>query len=415
LISLTCQLLKRIHETKNLQTQLKSTALSWIKEQAMTTGSREKKHRNHTPVFKSESMRNVFEAVQKVAPTDAPVVIFGETGVGKELVARAIHAASDCNYGPFKAFNCSVPNEKLIESELFGHEIGAFTGALRIRKGLFEQAQGGTLFLDEIGEMSQPFQSKLLRVLQEKEFTRVGGNVVLKTDARILAATNKDLDVGVKNGWFREDLYFRLNVVTIVVPPLRERWADIPPLIDHFIAKYAKKNNRVIRGISKQCLQMLLRYDYPGNVRELENIIRHAVIFSESKVLEDRDFPKDLVCNLKPHLNTCPCVSVQTESLLEALKQIIIVTPKGQEKLWCESLRCISIHNIHGFLVEQGNKWFSRKRFEEFLRTYSDSDRSKYKTAGVYLGILKANHMLKHNDRKANASRYCLANFYSGV
>lgn len=381
----------------------------------MTTGSIEKQNGNYTPVFKSKSMEEVFETARKVAPTDAPVVIFGETGVGKELVARAIHAASDCNYGPFKTFNCSVPNENLIESELFGHEIGAFTGAIRIRKGLFEQAQAGTLFLDEIGEMSQTFQSKLLRVLQEKEFTRVGGNVVLKTDARILAATNKDLDAGVKHAWFREDLFFRLNVVKIIMPPLRERREDILPLIDHFIAKYAKKNNKIIRGISTHCRQMLLRYDYPGNVRELENFIWHAVIFSESKVLEARDFPKELVCSLKSDPNAYAYVSVETESLLEALKQITIFTPKGQEKLWCESLRCISIHDIHRFLVEQENKWFSRKQFEACLRTCSDSNRSKYKTAGVYLRILKANHILKHNDRKANASKYCLADFYSGI
>ncbi|MBW2597542.1 MAG: hypothetical protein JRC55_02500, partial [Deltaproteobacteria bacterium] len=150
-------------------------------------------------------------------------------------------------------------------------------------------------------------------------------------------------------------------------------------------------------------------------VRELENIIRHAVIFTESPLLDVRDLPKGPVSGFKPHLNMCAYVSVETESLLEALKQITIATQNGQERLWCESLRCIFIHDIHRFLLEQGNKWFSRKRFEEFLRKCSDSDRSKYKTAGVYLGILKANHILKHNDRKANASRYCLANFYSGV
>jgi len=386
-----------------------------MKEQTMTTGSREKQHGNHTPVFKSESMRNVFETVRKVAPTDAPVLILGESGVGKELVAWAINEASGRNYDLFKAFNCSALNDNLLESELFGHEKGSYTNATQNRKGLFESSRGGTIFFDEIGDMSPSFQRMLLRVIQENEFTRVGGNVVLKTDARILAATNKDLDAGVKDGWFREDLYFKLNVVAIVVPPLRERRADIPPLIDHFISKYAKKNDRVIRGISKHCRQMLLRYDYPGNVRELENIIQHAVIFSESQLLEVRDFPKDLVCNLKPDLNTSSYVSVETESLLEALKQITILTQKGQEKLWWECLKCISIHDIHRFMVEQGNKWFSRKRFEEFLRTCSDSDRSKYKTAGVYLGILKANHILKHNDRKANASEYCLANFYSGI
>lgn len=380
----------------------------------MTTGSREKKHGNHTPVFKIESMRNVFETVRKVAPTDAPVLILGESGVGKELVARAIHEASGRNYNLFNAFNCSALNDNLLESELFGHEKGSYTNATQNRKGLFESSRGGTIFFDEIGDMSPSFQRMLLRVIQENEFTRVGGNVVLKTDARILAATNKDLDAGVKDGWFRGDLYFRLNVVAIVVPPLRERRSDIPPLIDHFIAKYAKKNNRVIRGISKQCLQMLLRYDYPGNIRELENIIRHAVIFTESLLLDIRDLPKNMVISLKPDLNRSSIVLIEAESLLEALKQITILTKKGQKKLWYKSLRCISIHEIHRFLVEQGNKWFSRKCFEDFLRKCSKSDRSKYKTAGVYLRILKANHILKHNDRKANASEYCLANFCLG-
>lgn len=377
----------------------------------MTTGSREKKHGNHTPVFKSESMRNVFETVRKVAPTDAPVLIFGESGVGKELVAWAIHRRSQRKDRPFVAINGSVFAENLAESELFGHEKGAFSGAMKDKKGRIELADGGTIFLDEIGELSQSFQVKLLRVLQEREFERVGGTKTIKLNARILAATNKDLDAGVKDGWFREDLYFRLKVVAIVVPPLRERRADIPSLIDHFISKYAKENNRVIRGISKHCRQMLLRHDYPGNVRELENIIWHAVIFTESPLLEVRDLPKDLVSRLKTGLNAASDVLVETETLFEALKQITILTPKGQEKLWWECLRCISIHDIHRFLVEQGNKWFSRKRFEEFLRTCSDSDRSKYKTAGVYLHILKANRILKHNERKANASEYCLANF----
>lgn len=381
----------------------------------MTTGSREKQHENNTPVFISESMRDVFETVRKVAPTEAPVVIFGETGVGKELVAWAIHRRSQRKDRPFVAINGSAFAENLAESELFGHEKGAFSGALKDKKGRFELADGGTIFLDEIGELPLSLQVKLLRVLQEREFERVGGTKTIKLNARILAATNKNLDAGVKHGWFREDLYFRLNVVKIIVPPLRERREDIPPLIDHFISKYASENNRIIRGISTHCLQMILRYDYPGNVRELENIIRHAVIFSESKVLEARDFSKDMVCILKLDPNTGAYVSVETEDLLQALKQITIITHKGQEKLWCESLSCISIRDIHRFLVEQENKWFSRKRFEAFLRKCSKSDRSKYKTAGVYLRILKANNILKHNDRKANASEYCLANFYSRV
>ncbi|MGD8893990.1 MAG: sigma-54 dependent transcriptional regulator [Desulfobacterales bacterium] len=381
----------------------------------MTTGSREKKQQNHTIVFKSESMGNVFKIVRKVAPTVASVLVLGETGVGKELVAKAIHAFSDCSHGPFKAFNCSALNENLLESELFGHDCGAFTGATRMRQGLFERARGGTVFLDEIGEMSHAFQSKLLRVLQEKEFARVGGDVVLKTDARILAATNRNLINEVKSGRFREDLFFRLNVVSIVVPPLRERPTDIKPLIEHFIERYTKEYKRNILEISDCFWEIILRHDYPGNVRELKNLVHRAVILCESKVLEVRDLPKDLISGLKTGLNKAPDVLVESEAILEALKQITIFTKKGQEKLWDKSLRCISIHDILRFLVEQGNKWFSRKRFEEFLRTCSDSDRSKYKTAGVYLRILKANHILKHNNRKANASEYCLANFFSGV
>jgi transcriptional regulator with PAS, ATPase and Fis domain len=378
----------------------------------MTTKNRKIKYQNHNIVFKSRSMRNVFEDVQKVAPTDASVLILGESGVGKELVARDIHRMSQRENRPFVAINCSAFAENLLESELFGHERGAFTGAMKDRKGRFELANGGTIFLDEIGELSPSFQVKLLRVLQEREFERVGGIKTIKINVRIVAATNKDLDAGVKDGWFREDLYFRLNVVMIIVPPLRERREDIPPLIDHFIDKYAGENQRVIRGASKHCRQMLLRYDYPGNVRELENTIRHAMIFSESPLLDVRNLPKGVARGLTPDSNKRSYVSVETESLLEALKQITIFTPKGQEKLWCESLRCISTHDIHRFLMEQENKWFSRKCFEEFLRTHSDSDRSKYKTAGVYLRILKANHILKHNDRKANASEYCLDDFY---
>jgi transcriptional regulator with PAS, ATPase and Fis domain len=268
------------------------------------------------------------------------------------------------------------------------------------------------VFLDEIGEMSPSLQPKLLRVLQEKEFTRVGGDFVLKTDARILAATNRNLINMMQSGKFREDLFFRLNVVPIVVPPLRERREDILPLLANLFEKNTTQHDRVIRGMSPRFRQMLLRYDYPGNVRELENIIQRAVILADSPLLDVGNLPADLVCGLKISLNPVPdsYVQVKTESLLEALQKIAIITEKGEKKLWHKGLRCITIDDIHRFLIIQGNKWFSRSCFEEFLRTCSRSDLGKYKTAGVYLRILKSGNILAHNGRKANPSAYCLAN-----
>ncbi len=236
-------------------------------------------------------MQEIFHVVRTVAETDATVLIQGESGTGKELIARAIHYNSRRKDRPFVVVSCSALPETLLESELFGHEKGAFTGAIRQRIGRFEQADGGTIFLDEIGEMSPAVQLKLLRVLQEREIERVGGNETIKVDVRVIAATNKDLHRAMQERHFRGDLFYRLNVVPIKLPPLRERMDDVPILAGHFIKKYCEKNGRPVMTLSAQALASLMRYQFPGNVRELENIIERAVIMEKSGVIRRIDLP----------------------------------------------------------------------------------------------------------------------------
>ena len=231
-------------------------------------------------IGQSESLQKVFSIVQKVADTNAPVLIQGESGTGKELVARAIHFNSGRAAKPFLAVNCGALPESLLESELFGHTKGAFTGAIADKKGLFRSASGGTLFLDEIGEMPLPLQVKLLRALQEQEVTPVGSSVAVEFDTRILAATNKDLEAEVSENSFREDLFYRLNVIEISISPLRERRDDIPLLVEHFAAKSARNQNAEEKEVSQKAMAALLNYGWPGNVRELENAIERAFILS---------------------------------------------------------------------------------------------------------------------------------------
>jgi transcriptional regulator with GAF, ATPase, and Fis domain len=221
-------------------------------------------------------------------------LVLGESGTGKELIARAIHYASPRKEKPLIKVNCAALPENLLESELFGHEKGAFTGAVARRIGRFEQADQGTLFLDEIGDLSPALQSKLLRVLQEKEFERVGSNQTIKVDVRMIAATNRNLEEAIRRGTFREDLYYRLNVVTISLPPLRERKEDIPPLLDHFLRKYSRENNRETVALSKEAKERLMNYHYPGNIRELENIIERAVILCRGNTVTTQDLPLNL-------------------------------------------------------------------------------------------------------------------------
>ncbi len=236
-------------------------------------------------VGKSQVMQDIFERIRMVADSRATVLITGESGTGKELVARAIHYNSSRRNKPFIKTNCAALPEGLIESELFGHEKGAFTGAYKARKGRFELANGGTLFLDEISEISIGLQAKLLRVLQEREFERVGTAETVKVDVRVIATTNRDLRQEIREGRFREDLYFRLNVVPIHLPPLRERREDIPLLVEHFIQKYAEENGKRIEGISERALELMMQYDWPGNVRELENAVEQAVVLSRGPIL----------------------------------------------------------------------------------------------------------------------------------
>jgi DNA-binding NtrC family response regulator len=242
-------------------------------------------------IYRSAKMAALINMAGRVAVSRATVLLQGESGTGKELLARLIHHLSPRSSRPIIAVNCGALHENLLESELFGHEKGAFTGATARRIGRFEEADGGTLFLDEIGELSQAVQVKLLRFLQEHDFQRLGGNQTIRSDVRVISATNRNLEQGVKEGAFREDLFYRLNVVMMSIPPLRERKEDIPPLIDHFLNRYAEENGKAIDGLSREAQDVLLKYDYPGNVRELENIIERAVVISRDEVISVEDLP----------------------------------------------------------------------------------------------------------------------------
>jgi two-component system NtrC family response regulator len=242
-------------------------------------------------VSTSHAMEEALNLAGRVASSAATVLLRGESGTGKELVAKAIHYHSPRAGFPLIKVNCAALPETLLESELFGHEKGAFTGATARRIGRFEAADKGTLFLDEIGELAPAMQVKLLRALQEREFERVGGNQTLKTDVRVIAATNRDLEAAMKAGSFREDLYYRLNVVSVVIPPLRERKEDIPALLAFFIKKYGEENRKAVSGISAEARDLLMRYSYPGNVRELENIMERAVVLAKRGLITEGDLP----------------------------------------------------------------------------------------------------------------------------
>ena len=272
----------------------------------------------------AKPMQQMYAAMEKVARTRTTVLILGESGVGKELVANAIHFSSPRADGPLVKFNCAALPETVVESELFGHERGAFTGAVASRKGRFEEADGGTLFIDEVGEVSPTVQAKLLRVLQEKCFERVGGSTVISVDIRVITATNQNLEALVERGLFREDLYYRLNVFPIVVPPLRDRGQDIILLADHFVEKFSKQNRKSVKRFSAAALDMLVRYHWPGNVRELENVIERAVLLSDDEVIHGYMLPPSLQtadhsAGAKQSLDS-KLAAVESEILVEALR-----------------------------------------------------------------------------------------------
>ncbi len=273
----------------------------------------------------SAAMRAIHELIAQVAPSDATVLISGESGTGKELVAAEIHKASKRSTGPLIKVNCSALPESVIESELFGHEKGSFTGAIGLRKGRFELADGGTLFLDEIGELSTAIQVKLLRVLQEREIERIGGSETIKVDVRLIAATNRNLEAEIKAGRFREDLYYRLYVFPILVPPLRERKSDIILLADHFAEKYSRKNDKPIKRISSPAIDLFTSYHWPGNVRELENCIERAVILSTDMVIHSYHLPPSLQSAQSTHTEPTTTLEaalsrLEKELIVEALK-----------------------------------------------------------------------------------------------
>lgn len=246
-------------------------------------------------VGESPQIRNILDVVKRVASTPSSVLIFGQSGTGKELIAKALHYLGDRASQPFVIVNCAAIPDTLLESELFGHKKGAFTDAVADKKGRFEEADGGTIFLDEIGDMSLPLQSKILRVLQEREFTRIGETKTQRVNIRIVTATNKDLAEAIQKGEFREDLYFRINVISIRMPSLRERLDDIPMLVEHFIRQYNYSIGKKITGISDEALGLLMDYHWPGNIRELENLIERSVIFANGEVLEAETIRENLL------------------------------------------------------------------------------------------------------------------------
>ena len=290
----------------------------------------------------SPAMRDLLEMIAYVAPTEATVLISGESGTGKELVATALHRNSPRKDGPLVKVNCAALVESLLESELFGHEKGAFTGADRRREGKFVQAEGGTVFLDEISETSPAMQAKLLRVLQEHEIQRVGGQETIKVNARVVAATNRVLEEAVQEGKFREDLYYRLNVVTLQVPPLRERNEDIPALANHFLEKFAVRNRRQVEGITPRAMDMLLKHPWPGNVRELENAIERGVILMRGDHLDERSLPLSLHHAEAEPEETPPADAVPS-SLEEAEKLVLSRTLEATGGNRSEAARRLNI------------------------------------------------------------------------
>ena len=295
----------------------------------------------HNMVGESQRMRDVYQFIARVAPTTSTVLIWGESGTGKELAARAIHLNSPRQNKPFVAINCAALTETLLESELFGHEKGAFTGALVQKKGKLEIAEGGTLFLDEVGEMPALLQAKLLRVLQEREYERVGGTRTLKVDIRLIAATNKDLEEAIRQGTFRQDLYYRLNVVSLSMPPLRERREDVPLLANYFVQKYSDKCNRKVRGISSEARARLMNYDWPGNVRELENAIERAVVLGTTDMILPEDLPE---AALETALPASGGVANYHEAVTEAKKRLILKAFEQAGGNYTEAAKLLGVH-----------------------------------------------------------------------
>ena len=348
-------------------------------------------------IGKSAAMQRIYRLIEKVAPSRATVLITGESGTGKELIARAIHFNSPRAERPFISVNCGALPETLLESELFGHEKGAFSGAVSQRKGRFELAHEGTLFLDEISEMSSPLQVKLLRILQEMEFERVGGSQSLKVDVRVVAASNRDLHIEVAEGRFRSDLFYRLNVVHVPLPPLRERKDDIPLLVNHFLRKYAVGERLCNFRIEPEAMRLLLDYQWPGNVRELENVIERAIILSNGEEIMAKDLPPEVI-SPKPEVPVREISRAapsqvglpQTETALQALPELDPGERLLETGLRPRQMQALDFIRARGFIT---NKYYSQ------LNAISERQALRELSEMVDTGML-------HRIGKGRACRY---------
>lgn len=324
-----------------------------LKENRLLRMEVKKKFEFKNIIGKSKQMQEVFSLIEKVSSTNSTVIIYGGSGTGKELVAKALHYNSSRASQPFIPFNCSAIPETLVESELFGHTKGAFTGAIQAKRGLFEEANGGTIFLDEISTILPSVQVKLLRFLQDKEVMKVGGTEKVKLDVRVIAATNEDLEANIKKGTFREDLFYRLYVFPISLPDLKERKEDIPLLAYHFLDIYTKENQKPIKGISKEAMKLLLEYHWPGNVRELENAIERAVVMADQDFLTPKDFPKNLK---ETSLDLIKKGATDRKSLeeikAEYIREILKAT-RGKKRIAAEILK-VNPRTIYRF-TKRGN------------------------------------------------------------
>ncbi len=330
--------------------------IEWLEGE--TRRLREEVNIEHGMLGESRAMREVHKLIAKAAPGESTVLILGESGTGKELVAHAIHRNSPRANKPFVAINCAALTETLLESELFGHEKGAFTGAIAQKKGKLEIADGGTVFLDELGELAPAMQAKLLRVLQERQFERVGGVRPIKVNIRLLAATNRDLEAAIKQGDFRQDLYYRVNVVSLTLPPLRERREDIPLLASYFTAKYAAQCKRAVRGLAPETRVALSHYDWPGNVRELENAIERAVALGATDVILPEDLPEAVLeAGTEVSSNASGAMSY-FETLKETKKRLALQALEQAQGIHNDAARLLGMHpnNLHRLMKSLGLK-----------------------------------------------------------
>jgi two-component system response regulator HydG len=333
-----------------LQRELERSRLR--KETAQLRQQLTERYRFENIIGSSPEMQQVFKSIAQVAPSRATVLLTGESGTGKEVVAAAVHHRSPRASKPFVKLHCAALAETLLESELFGHERGAYTGAERRREGRFEQANGGTLFLDEIGEISLATQVKLLRVLQEREFERVGGNQTIRVDVRVIAATNRDLKQLVTEGRFREDLMYRLNVINIQMPPLRRRPSDVPALAAHFLKLYADENEKTVRSIGDAALARLAAYHWPGNVRELENVMERAVVLTDADTIELSHLPAELTATLQP--SGAPPIPGSTLDAIERYAILTTLEAEGGSTSKAAEVLGMSVRKVQYKLQEYG-------------------------------------------------------------